>query len=244
MKKFYTLVLFAVFFKSAFSQCTPDPNLNGTGFTPAELPFAYTDAPYSQVLSFMAPKDTTTTFNGNQVDVVIDSVIMLQLIGVPDHFQYECLNRCSILGGGKGCALLSGQAQESQIGAYRIKILLQTYFKIKNAPNQFSRIDSGDSYQFRIYKTTGLGLIMGTAATAIKAYPNPANTNISFDLSMLPHHSTGSVAIVDVLGRKVYEGTFENNNAGKIDVSAWKSGVYKCMIRTGEETYYNSFMKI
>lgn len=243
MKKFYTLILLSLFFKQGFSQCTPDPYLNGTGFTPAELPYSYTDAPYSQVLSFMAPRDTTTTFNGNQVDVIVDSVIMLELRGVPANFQYECLNRCAIPGGGKGCALLSGQAQESQVGAYRIKILLQTYFKIKNAPNQFSRIDSGDSYQFRIYKTTGLGLIMGAAATAIKAYPNPANTSISFDLSMLPHHSAGSVVIVDVLGRKVYEGAFENNNAGNIQVAGWNSGIYKCMIRTGEEIYYNSFMK-
>ncbi|MES2689870.1 MAG: T9SS type A sorting domain-containing protein, partial [Bacteroidota bacterium] len=242
MKKFYTLILFAVFFKSAFSQCTPDPNLNSTGFTPAELPFAYTDASYSQVLSFKAPKDTTTVFNGNTVDVVIDSVIMLDLVGIPENFGYQCLSRCAIPGGERGCALLSGQAQESQIGSYRIKIFLQTYFKIKNSPNQFSRIDSGDSYQFRIYKTTGRGIITGAdARTEIKAYPNPANSSIRFDLSMLSHHSTGTVIIVDVLGRKVYEGAFENNNAGKIDVAGWKNGIYKCMIKTGEDTYYNSF---
>lgn len=244
MKKIYTLILLTFIFKSAFSQCTPDPYLYTTGFTPAELPYSYTDTPYSQVLSFKAPKDTTTVFNGNQVNVIIDSVVMDTLVGVPENFTYECLNRCAVAGGERGCALLSGQAEESQIGSYRIKIVLYTYFKVKNAPNQFSRIDSGDSYQFRIYKTTGLRMIMGgDDAVEIKAFPNPSNTTIQLDLSMLPHHSKGDVAIVDVLGRKVYEGAFENNNAAPIAVSEWKNGIYKCMIKTDAGTYYASFVK-
>lgn len=244
MRKLYLFILLSAFVKVAFSQCTPDPNLNSTGFTPAELPWAYTDAAYSQVLSFKAPKDTTAVFNGNTVDVVIDSVVMLELRGVPANFGYECLNRCVINGGEKGCALLSGQAEESQIGAYRIKIVLRTYFKVKNAPNQFSRIDSGDSYQFRIYRTTGLAkLINGDAPEAVKAYPNPAGHSVQFDLSSLPHHSSGTITVVDVLGRIVLENSFNNNSPAPIAVENWQNGIYKCMIRSGDQTYYTGFVK-
>lgn len=244
MRKLYLLILLGTFVKAAFSQCTPDPNLAYTGFSPAELPWAYTDAAYSQVLSFKVPRDTTAEINGNQFDVVIDSVVMLELRGVPVNFTYQCLNRCVVNGGDKGCALLSGQAEESQIGAYRIKVVLQTYFKVKNAPNQFSRIDSGDSYQFRIYKTTGLSTLLNTnAPQAIKTFPNPASSSVQFDLSSLPHHSNGNITVVDVLGRVVYENVFINNNTTPVAIQNWENGIYKCMIRSGEQTYYTGFVK-
>jgi hypothetical protein len=244
MRKLYLLILLSAFVKAAFSQCTPDPNLVATGFSPAELPWAYTDAAYSQVLSFKVPRDTTAEISGNQFEVVIDSVVMLELRGVPANFTYQCLNRCVVNGGDKGCALLSGQAEESQIGAYRIKVVLQTYFKVKNAPNAFSRIDSGDSYQFRIYKTTGLAKLMnGNAPQVIKAFPNPASGSVQFDLSSLPHHSNGTITIVDVLGRTIFEDAFANNSPAPVTIENWKNGIYKCMIRSGEQTYYTGFMK-
>lgn len=244
MRNLYLVLFFSIFFKAAYSQCTPDPDLNTTGFSPAELPWAYTDALYSQVLSFKAPRDTTAEINGNSFDVVIDSVVMLELRGIPDNFTYQCLNRCVINGGEKGCALLSGQAEEYQIGAYRIKIVLQTYFKVKNAPNSFSRIDSGDSYQFRIYKTTGLvSLIKGEQPVEIVAYPNPASGSVQFDLSALPAHSNGTILVSDVLGRVLYEAPFTNNQPAPVPVSEWKTGMYKCTIRTGDSNYYTSFIR-
>jgi len=229
------------------AQCTPDPDLNGTGFTPAFLPFAYTDTPYNQVLSFMAPKDTFVNINGNNFDVIIDSVQLLQILGIPKNFKYECLERCVIPGGGKGCALLSGQADTTQLGGYRISIYLKTYYRLKIASNNppQSRIDSGNSYTFRIYRTTGLSeLLDANAPVAIKAYPNPAQTHVNFELSALPHNSKGVVKIYDLLGRALTEIPFTNNHMQALEVAAYKNGLYKCVIETDTgERYFTQFIK-
>lgn len=247
MKKQLLLIgiMLLAFVVKTNAQCIPDPNLNSTGFSPAELPYSYVGTQYNQVLSFKAPRDTIAEFNGQMWDVVIDSVIMTDLKGVPANFSYQCLQRCAIPGGGKGCAMLTGLADSSQVGAYRIAIFLNTYYHPKIAPtSKLNRIDSGDSYQFRIFLPTGLaGIFPADAPVEIKAYPNPAKTNINLDLSSLPHHTNGTYTVIDVLGRTVTEGNFNNNLAPAINISSYQNGLYKCMIKTGEGVYYTSFLK-
>ncbi len=247
MKKHILIIclVLAAFVTKTNAQCTPDPNLNSTGFSPAELPYSYVGTQYNQVLSFKAPRDTVAEFNGQTYDVVIDSVIMTNLKGVPTNFSYQCLNRCAIQGGERGCALLTGQADSSQVGSYRIAIFLHTYYHLKFSPTvRANRIDSGDSYQFRIYLPTGLGGIFpADAPIEIKAYPNPAKNNINFDLSALPHHTNGTYIIVDALGRTVTEGNFNNNLAPEITISSYQNGLYKCVIKTEYGVYYTSFLK-
>lgn len=247
MKKHILIIclVLAAFVTKTNAQCTPDPNLNSTGFSPAELPYSYVGTQYNQVLSFKAPRDTVAYVNGNLVNVVIDSVIMIDLKGIPTNFSYQCLSRCAILGGGKGCALLTGQADSSQVGAYRIEIFLNTYYHLRDFPTiRQNRIDSGDSYQFRIFLPTGLGSIFpADAPVEIKAYPNPAKNNINLDLSSLPHHTNGTYTVIDALGRTVTEDSFNNNLAPAINIANYQNGLYKCMIKTEEGVYFTSFLK-
>lgn len=239
------LLIIGSFSTRVAAQCTPDPDLNNTGFTPQILPFAYTDAPYNQVLSFYATRDTVAYFNGNYYDVTIDSVQLMSLNGVPKNFEYQCLNRCVVEGGNKGCALLTGQADSTQIGGYKLSIYLLTYFRLKASPaNQFSRIDSGNSYTFRIYKTTGLPeLVKGNAPVFIKAYPNPASNKVEFDLGALPAYSSGNITLFDALGRQTEIKSFINNRADAINIESYQPGVYKCLISTDQGNYYTTFLK-
>ncbi len=247
MKKQLLLIglMLVAFVLKTSAQCIPDPNLNSTGFSPAVLPYSYVGTPYNQVLSFKSPRDTVAYVNGNLVNVVIDSVIMIDLRGIPNNYSYQCLNRCAILGGDKGCALLTGEADSSQVGAYRIEIFLNTYYHLRDFPSiRQNRIDSGDSYQFRIFLPTGLASIFSVdAPIEIKAYPNPAKTNVNLDLSSLPHHTSGTFVVVDALGRTISEGNFNNNLAPAINIASYQNGLYKCMIKTEEGVYYTSFLK-
>ncbi len=247
MKKQLLLIslMLITFVLKTKAQCIPDPNLNSTGFSPAELPYSYVGAQYNQVLSFRSPKDTIAEFNGQMWDVVIDSVIMTNLKGVPANFSYQCLSRCAIPGGSKGCALLTGLADSSQVGAYRIAIFLNTYYHPKISPTtRLNRIDSGDSYQFRIFLPTGIaGIFPVDAPVEIKAYPNPARTSINLDLSSLPHHTNGTYTVIDALGRIIIESSFSNNLAPLINLSSYQNGLYKCMIKTEYGVYYTSFLK-
>ena len=247
MKKYLLLLTISMvaFLTNIQAQCTPDATLNHTGFSPANLPPAYTDAPYSQTLSFYAVKDTTISVNGNPLAITIDSVILLSINGIPSGFSYQCLNRCVVLGGQSGCALLSGSADSTKIGSYPIMTYVITYYH-GTVFTSFvgSRIDSSNSYTFRIYRTTGLGELLNCATpTSIKAYPNPTTHSISFDLSVLPNHSQGTVSMFDALGRKVYEGLFNNNNTEAINVQGFDNGIYKCLIQCETGNYYTTFIK-
>lgn len=247
MKKqlLFIVLMLVAFVAKTTAQCIPDPNLNSTGFSPAELPYSYVGTQYNQVLSFKSPRDTVAYVNGNLVNVVIDSVIMINIKGIPANYSYQCLNRCAILGGDKGCALLTGMADSSQVGAYRIEIFLNTYYHLRDFPTiRQNRIDSGDSYQFRIFLPTGLASIFkADELVEIMAYPNPAKTNINIDLSSLPHHTNGTYTVVDALGRTVTQGNFNNNLVPAINIANYQNGLYKCMIKTDDSVYYTSFLK-
>lgn len=240
------LTLFtATFSVKSWAQCTPDATLNHTGFSPANLPPAYADAPYNQTLSFHAVKDTSIDVNGNAFAVTIDSVILLSLNGFPAGFTYNCLNGCVVKGGGTGCALLSGNADSTQIGNYPIKTYVMTYYHGTLVPTfKGSRVDSSDSYTFRIYRTTGLAdLFASNKNIAIKAYPNPASQQVSFDLSGLQANSQGKIVIYDAIGRETSQSTFVNNYVTPLNIEEFKPGIYKCKIVSDNQIYYTSFIK-
>ena len=107
-----------------------------------------------------------------------------------------------------------------------------------------SRIDSSDSYTFRIYGKTGLYELVNSAKnTSVKAYPNPSTQHISFDLSALPGYTGGSYRIYDALGRNVMEQSFSNNTIQGIDISSYPKGIYKCHIITATGNYISTFIK-
>ncbi|MCU0423659.1 MAG: T9SS type A sorting domain-containing protein [Bacteroidia bacterium] len=251
MKKTLLILMFlAGVVMRGYAQCDPDPNLNATGFTPALLPYAYVGTTYNQVLSFKAPLDTIANINGNNYDVVIDSVQLIDLRGIPSGFNYVCRERCAIPGGGKSCALLTGLGDSSQVGGYRISVYLLTYFRIKFSPtsfsNQFSRIDSGNSYTFRIFLPPPAGLndvLSNQKNSLVKAYPNPASQQIQFDLSALPAGRSGSITIIDALGRKMTSATFSNNAPETIYMQGWPNGIYKCLIETEQDVLTTTFLK-
>lgn len=245
MKKYLLLFFTITFAVKLMAQCTPDPNLNHMGFSPENLPPAYTDAPYNQVLSFHAPTDSSIVFNGSLYDVTIDSVILLDIKGIPSGFEYLCLNRCVIRGGETGCALLTGSADTTQIGNYPITTYVMTYFHLTLVPTStFNRIDSSSSFTFRIYRTTGLkDLINSSVKSDITVYPNPANHTLWFDLSVLPPYSNGTITVYDALGREATTSTFTNNISPNLLVENYKAGIYRCKINSGTNVYYTTFIK-
>lgn len=239
------LVAFGSFSIDATAQCTPDPDLSYTGFSPANLPPAYADAPYSQTLSFHATKDTTIFFNGSYYPVTIDSVILMSINGIPSGFSYQCLNRCVIQGGQTGCALLSGSTDSTMIGSYPITTYVMTYYHLTQVPTStFNRIDSSSSFTFRIYRTTGVNEVLNKRGlVGIKAYPNPAQDYVRFDLSGMKANSQGTIMVYDALGRELAQTEFFNNSAYELNTAAFKTGMYKCKIVSENEVYYTSFIK-
>jgi hypothetical protein len=233
-----------LFSLKAKAQCTPDTNFDVYGFSPSTLAPGYTDAPYNQILSFLVPRDTSVVLGNTTFPVVIDSMRLDSLSGQPTGFTYQCLNRCAVPGGQRGCALLSGQADSTQIGSYSIQTVTVVYYKLNGSGSQFNRTDKVNAYTFRIYKTTGIGeLITGEVKPTILVYPNPTSHLLNIDLSYLPANSQGQITVVDALGRTVHEQDFQYNLTAPVILDQFKQGVYKIIVTSGSDTYYNNFIK-
>ncbi|MBM2816669.1 MAG: Protein of unknown function precursor [Ignavibacteria bacterium] len=63
----------------------------------------------------------------------------------------------------------------------------------------------------------------------IKIIPNPAGDHITIIHGL----QSGTAAFYNLLGEKVFESKIEAENPLNIDVSAWRSGVYLCVVRGG-----------
>lgn len=238
-----TIVLSFVTFKS-MGQCTPNTDFTTYGFSPEVLPPAYSDAVYNQVLSFLVPRDTSVMLGASTFPVVIDSMRLDSLDGQPAGFTYQCLNRCAVPGGQRGCALLTGKADSTQVGTYAINTVTVVYYKLNGSGNQFNRTDKVKAYTFIIYKTTGLGkLIAGEVKPAINVFPNPANNLLNIDLSLLPANSHGEITVIDALGRIVHQQDLHYNSTDALALENYKQGIYKIMVTAGSNTYYSNFVK-
>ncbi|MBM2816770.1 MAG: two component regulator propeller domain protein [Ignavibacteria bacterium] len=109
---------------------------------------------------------------------------------------------------------------------------------LKNDKYLIICMDNDSSGTGGVYRAPLKDCMIDTSSTAVAEpqpqpsfaiSPNPAGENISIRHGL----QSGSVAIYNLLGEKVYESNIEDENPMKIDVSAWRSGVYLCVVRGG-----------
>lgn len=109
MKAWLLIFGFLTISTLSFAQCTPDSNVTTTdiyGPSPEEgLPYGEVGSPYVAVISLNVPNDTT--FQGNTV--ALDSMVLLDITGLPPGFTYECNPEpCVFYGNERGCIKISG----------------------------------------------------------------------------------------------------------------------------------------
>jgi len=76
-----------------------------------------------------------------------------------------------------------------------------------------------------------------TKQQVVAVYPNPADNYFTISI---PNGSEGYVKLTDVLGKVVYDERL--NNTKKLDVSAFKNGVYMATINVNGVTYTKRFV--
>jgi hypothetical protein len=76
----------------------------------------------------------------------------------------------------------------------------------------------------------------GSNTKSISIYPNPANTEINFDL---PSNDDIQVEISDAMGRLI----IREQNKNKIDISNLINGLYFILVKQGERSYTQKLIK-
>ena len=125
MKKFLLTIILALTFFCTQAQCTPDPQYTIVGIYPDSstgLPGAIVGQTYDEVITIISPTDTSTIILGQTIPVVVQTIELTSVTGLPSSFTYDCAtSNCTFLGGSTSCAILSSPGPTfAEVGSHQI----------------------------------------------------------------------------------------------------------------------------
>ena len=188
MKKFL-LSMIAIcaisFTQNVFGQCTPDPSIKSSGTFPAALEEAKVGESYEQVIQYFITKDTTVFVPqlGQTVNATIDTLRILNVLGMPDGFTYTCHNAdCKIVGGTGGCAKLIGTPKSGSAGIYPLIVLIGIRATAYLGPLPVGQNVTDSNARYSITVNPASGNMEINEGNEIVIYPNPAKESVQFYL--------------------------------------------------------------
>lgn len=161
------------------AQCTPDASLTGSGIYPdsaTNFVGGCVGQQYTQIVQNVVPLDTTVPVFGFPVPATIDSIVLVNVSGLPPGMNFACNpNSCSYVGGATGCAVIEGICNTA--GTYNLVFNLTAYVSVQGLPQS-------QDFTLDYYK-----IVIGACAASIdentnslfKLYPNPAYSKVVID---------------------------------------------------------------
>jgi hypothetical protein len=223
--------------------CTPDQSIQNAGIFPAKLDDAHLNVAYSQVIQFKAPLDTTAYVPqlGSTLPVTVDSIRILDVLGLPPAMSYECHNASCMVNGGKiGCLLISGTCNTP--GGYPLRVIIKTSARafINNIPIPQTKIDTNTRYGVFVNWPTGIAQV--TENDQVAVYPNPAADYLSINGGV--NSRLLSVTLYNLLGKKIHSQDLQADRyTHQIDISYLEKGMYSVEVNTQDGIMVKKFLK-
>ena len=222
MKRLLLITAFesSIAFANAQS-CTPDNTIVSPGVYPEQLDTAFADQAYDFSFQVLALKDTVVLFAGQTINATIDSIKVIDVIGIPAGFDYTCNPaNCIFTWKAVGCVNLRGNPTQSQVGVYDLKIATVVYAKagILALPVP----DTTDGYEL-VIKGDGSASVFDVSNTLLNIYPNPSSDG-TFMLSSTNQMSI--LNIIDIQGRKVAFEESLSQNTLILNLAKAPKGIY------------------
>jgi hypothetical protein len=232
MGKFLLVVFSFLISYQAFTQCTPDANLNHSGYYPSPLPDGTVGIAYSQSITFQFPTDTTIVVFGNPQTIHIDTIIITSVTGFPSSYMMQCnAQECKYWGSPlRGCMQVSGTPSSADTGTRKLVIKVTVKFKLAGSPVAFPITDSSQSYTV-LKSSVGLNRgpkIQNYTFGIDQITPNPFTQKTVLTVTSGKTEKI-IIAIRDILGKEVYvtEGNVRTGiNNFTIDTEDFKPGYY------------------
>jgi hypothetical protein len=222
MKRLLLITAFASSIAFANAQrCTPDNTIVSPGVNPEQLETAFSDQTYEFSFQVLALKDTVVLFAGQTINATIDSIKVIDVIGIPAGFDYTCNPaNCIFTWRAVGCVNLRGNPTQSQVGVYDLKIATIVYAKagILALPVP----DTTDGYEL-VIKGDGSASVFDVSNTLLNIYPNPSSDG-TFMLSSTNQMSI--LNIIDIQGRKVAFEESLSQNTLILNLANAPKGIY------------------
>lgn len=219
MKKQLLFVIGIFGFLGAIAQCNPNTSYTQPGNYPAALDTAWVDSTYAMTITSVVPQDTSSGI----FDVIIDSVIILNTIGLPSGYTTTCnpIN-CVYLGGSTGCFKIQGTTSNpAAVGSYPLKVVNKIFAHLDNIFETplTPQVDTLKTYTLHIKKATStVGIQEQSLDESILVFPNPSDGQFTLG-AFVGDERFATILIYDELGRIVLSETTLVSN-GKINYTA------------------------
>jgi Secretion system C-terminal sorting domain len=236
---------------AATAQCTPDPQFTSPGVYPDSatgFASACVGVAYDQLITNVVPVDTTTFIGPIPVTLVFDSVVIVNVTGLPPGFAYSCfdgqnvtspVDQCAFEGGTIGCVSIFGTPNPGDEGSYPLVITVDAYLAGQPTPQATYDVDY---YVIEVLPATSCSNGIGeVASTPFTLYPNPVAE--SFTLNGLQGFDVSSVSITNADGKVMSSYSTVNGASFDINVSDLAAGIYFVHIAHGSATDVVRFIK-
>ncbi len=226
MKKFiFTAVVFvfgAIIQLNA--QCVPDTTIKIPGFYPAQFPDGNLNQPYSATSTVLSITDTTVF--GQKV--VIDSMVLNDVIGLPAGITHACLNNtCVFLPKVHSCVLFSGTP--TQAGKFPLKMAVKIYAKVMGTL-PYTRVDTIKTFSITIQDANS---IQSLEKATYFIQPNIVDEHVNIVAAVTNQNQANmSVWVFDATGKKIDLSFSQESFGYTANVSGLSAGVY--WVRMGE----------
>jgi len=241
MKKTLLILTLAFAFIGAQAQCTPDPQFTIAGIYPDSatgLPNAMVGQTYNEVITIVAPLDTTAEVPViGTIPVTVQTIELTNVIGLPLSFSYDCDGgNCVFVGGATSCAVLSSPSPNaSEVGLHQIFMYTTTTVDAGWAGIQ-TQNDTIDYYYINVTNATSVVNQFNDFTFELKdVFPNPVNNNAK--IQFISGNSADVVfTVFNYLGKKIEEKNITAiRGVNDVEISAkdYANGVYLYSISNG-----------
>lgn len=245
-----TLICVSFFALSVFVQAQPcTPNTDTVpGITPDALETAFVGIPYEQVIYFRLPQDTSVTIGPYTIPLIIDSLLIDSVIGLPSTFSYACNTvNCVVYGGSNGCAVISGTADTVDAGIHPLQVYIRTFISdTAGAPAGFVP-DTVTGFFLSVEIPTAIPAFGFAKDFSLgKVFPNPGLGEVSVPY-YLPVSGEVLISILNLEGITCFQKSFAAKHGysiAEVDVSLLTEGFYIVRAEYGGSSLFTKMQVI
>jgi hypothetical protein len=250
MKKIYSFIAATILAVGMLSaQCTIDPQAQttpGANPTADNLPCIERGVAYDQTVQGKIQDSQDTTISGVNAHIVIDSVQIDSIVGLPTGINWA-VNPTVLEGGGNGCVRFTGTTTDAA-GNYLLTAYGKVWIRL-TSPAPYSYTYNGDLNRFSPFgdyyvdvieqgapcRSTGINNFSADLNSALSVYPNPSTGKFEFTLDA-GKRVNGEIRIVDASGKQVFNQLIDvvGKYNTSIDLSNMPKGLYVLQVKTAE----------
>ena len=238
-KTLLSLFIIAVSIVNTSAQCTPDPTLNSTGVYFNESNIPCINEAYSETIQMSIKNDTTVNVFGNNVTVLMDSVKINSVTGIPNGMSYTCENpECKIIRNPsqthtQTCVVIEGTP--TTLGDFDITFNVSIHVQ-GSALNKDFVVSSS--------VTNCINGINDINSSTIDIFPQPSNGKAIIALD-LKNSELVKIELLNINGEKlnrVFNGTLQTGK-NEIEISQYTSTLNKGIYLLNIQFENNSISK-